>query len=77
MQSANPELEVEPTGLPDSRGHFGNYGGMYVPETLMTPLFELTEAYQQARKDPEFQQQLDHTCVSLPAARPISILPSA
>ena len=31
--------------LPDARGHFGAYGGMYVPETLMTPLFELTEAY--------------------------------
>jgi tryptophan synthase beta chain len=33
---------------------------MYVPETLMTPLFELTEAYKMARKDPEFQKELDH-----------------
>jgi tryptophan synthase beta chain len=33
---------------------------MYVPETLMTPLFELTEAYHAARKDPEFQKELDH-----------------
>jgi tryptophan synthase beta chain len=33
---------------------------MYVPETLMTPLFELTEAYEAARKDPEFQKELDH-----------------
>ncbi|MEM1221351.1 MAG: tryptophan synthase subunit beta [Verrucomicrobiota bacterium] len=59
MQIANPELEVEPTSLPDARGHFGKYGGMYVPETLMTPLFELTEAYHAARKDPQFQEELD------------------
>lgn len=59
MQIANPELEVEPTSLPDERGHFGRYGGMYVPETLMTPLFELTEAYHAARKDPQFQKELD------------------
>jgi tryptophan synthase beta chain len=54
-----PELEVDPTSLPDARGHFGMYGGMYVPETLMTPLFELTEAYHEARQDPEFQRELD------------------
>lgn len=59
MQTAMPELEVDPTSLPDARGHFGQYGGMYVPETLMTPLFELTEAYHEARKDPEFQKELD------------------
>lgn len=56
MQTASPELEVDPLSLPDVRGHFGAYGGMYVPETLMTPLFELTEAYYAARKDPEFQK---------------------
>jgi tryptophan synthase beta chain len=33
---------------------------MYVPETLMTPLFELTEAYAAARRDPEFQKELDY-----------------
>ena len=60
MQTASPELEVDPLSLPDVRGHFGAYGGMYVPETLMTPLFELTEAYYAARKDPEFQKELDH-----------------
>ena len=59
MQTAIPELELDPTSLPDARGHFGAYGGMYVPETLMTPLFELTEAYRAARKDPEFQKELD------------------
>ena len=59
METSNPSLEVDPVSLPDARGHFGTYGGMYVPETLMTPLFELTEAYEAARKDPEFQKELD------------------
>ena len=58
MQTATPALEVEPTALPDARGHFGPYGGMYVPETLMTPLFELTEAYHAARRDPAFEAEL-------------------
>ena len=53
------QLDVDPRSLPDDRGHFGAYGGMYVPETLMTPLFELTEAYHNAQKDPEFQKELD------------------
>jgi tryptophan synthase beta chain len=59
MENVRPSLEVDPVSLPDARGHFGTYGGMYVPETLMTPLFELTEAYETARKDPEFQKELD------------------
>ena len=52
-------LEVAPESLPDARGHFGTYGGMYVPETLMTPLFELLEVYEAARQDPLFQRELD------------------
>jgi len=43
---------------PDARGHFGPYGGMYVPETLMYPLEELTREYFAARKDPEFLDEL-------------------
>jgi len=49
-----------PTQLPDPAGHFGPYGGIYVPETLMTALAELTAAYEQARQDPGFQQELRH-----------------
>jgi len=45
--------------LPDARGHFGPYGGRFVPETLMHPLEELTEAYWAAREDPDFHRQLD------------------
>ena len=43
---------------PDRRGHFGPYGGMYVPETLMAPLAELTRHYAKTRKDPAFRKEL-------------------
>ena len=43
---------------PDARGYYGAYGGRFVPETLITPLLELEEAYRQARLDPEFQRTL-------------------
>jgi tryptophan synthase beta chain len=45
--------------LPDATGHFGKFGGMFVPETLMAPLQELTVAYDAARRDPAFQAELD------------------
>ncbi|MGD0578868.1 MAG: tryptophan synthase subunit beta [Bryobacteraceae bacterium] len=44
---------------PDAGGHFGPYGGRYVPETLMAPLEELEQAYYAARQDPAFQAELD------------------
>ena len=47
------------TSQPDATGHFGPYGGIFVPETLMTALEELTEAYEAARKDPEFRRELN------------------
>ena len=46
--------------LPDAAGHFGGYGGVFVPETLMTALSELAAAYEVARKDPKFQAELRH-----------------
>ena len=42
---------------PNAQGRFGTYGGMFVPETLMTPLLDLTKAYDQARRDPAFQNE--------------------
>jgi tryptophan synthase beta chain len=45
--------------LPDERGHFGPYGGRFVPETLMHPLEELTSAYEEARRDPDFKREMD------------------
>jgi len=44
--------------LPDSRGYFGPYGGRFVPETLMAPLEELTDAWQEARRDRAFRREL-------------------
>src|SRR6202047_2787121 len=41
-------------------GRFGPYGGRYVPETLMVPLFELERAYDLGKKDPSFQAQFQH-----------------
>ena len=46
------------TALPDNRGRFGQFGGQYVPETLMPALAELTEAWEEAREDPAFQEEL-------------------
>lgn len=43
---------------PDETGHFGPYGGKFVPETLMPALEELEEAYLQARNDPDFMAEL-------------------
>ena len=43
---------------PDATGHFGGYGGVFVPETLMTALQELAAAYDLARKDPAFVAEL-------------------
>jgi tryptophan synthase beta chain len=44
--------------LPDAGGHFGPYGGRYVPEVLMSPLEELEQAYAAARLDPTFDKEL-------------------
>ncbi|MBV8072339.1 MAG: tryptophan synthase subunit beta [Acidobacteriaceae bacterium] len=46
------------TTLPDALGHFGPYGGRYVPEVLMSPLEELEEAYAAAQKDEAFHTEL-------------------
>ncbi len=46
--------------LPDASGHFGPYGGRYVPETLMHPLQELEAEYFRAQQDPAFQQELSY-----------------
>jgi tryptophan synthase beta chain len=44
--------------MPDAEGHFGPYGGRFVPETLMEPLRELEAAYAAARADPAFGEEL-------------------
>ena len=52
--------KLDRNSLPDAGGHFGRYGGVFVPETLMTALSELGAAYDVARNDPGFQQELRH-----------------
>jgi len=57
---ARPSKRSPQAVTPDEGGHFGPYGGRYVPETLMAPLEELTQAYRAAKEDPAFQQELDY-----------------
>src|SRR6266576_48950 len=46
--------------LPDAHGHFGPYGGRFVPETLMHPLQELEDEYFRSQQDPEFHRELNY-----------------
>lgn len=54
---------------PDNMGHWGPYGGRFVPETLMSPLLELTAAFEAAQQDPQFQSELS-TLLNQYAGRP-------
>lgn len=50
---------IDFTRMPDARGHFGPYGGLFVSETLMEPLEELRDAYEKYMQDKEFLTELD------------------
>jgi len=50
---------TEKYAMPDARGHFGPYGGIFVAETLIPPIQELNEAYQKFLQDPDFISELD------------------
>jgi len=52
--------QVASSNLPDAQGHFGPYGGRYVPETLMHPLQELEAEYVRAQQDPAFQKEFHY-----------------
>ncbi len=58
-EKLEPLLTLRAATQPDSLGHWGRYGGRFVPETLMAPLEELTAAYEVARADESFQTELD------------------
>ncbi|HPP47221.1 MAG TPA: pyridoxal-phosphate dependent enzyme, partial [Accumulibacter sp.] len=45
---------------PDSHGHFGRYGGVFVAETLIAPIAELQQAYAAAQRDPQFLAEFDY-----------------
>ena len=53
-----PTNYVDVKTVPNERGHFGLYGGMFVPETLMSALHELAAEYDRAKKDQTFQDEL-------------------
>ena len=55
----SPSVKTFDANQPDALGRFGQYGGKYVPETLMPALAELESAYTQYRNDPEFKAELD------------------
>ena len=52
---------------PDKTGHFGPYGGRFVPETLMAPLDELTAAYEKHRRKRRFRDRLESLLSAFPA----------
>jgi len=53
-------MSEQQTMLPDARGHFGMFGGRYVPEILIPALDELIEAYNRYKNDKEFNKELDY-----------------
>jgi len=55
-------MTIKDKQLPDSYGYFGQFGGRFVPETLMSALDELEQAYAKARVDSGFQQQFSQLC---------------
>ena len=59
MTAKPDEMYASPT-MPDAEGHFGSFGGRYVPETLVHPLQQLEEEYFRAQTDPAFQKELSY-----------------
>jgi tryptophan synthase beta chain len=53
-------MPVDKYKLPDEHGHFGKYGGVFVAETLMPALAELSEAYEAAKADPQFRAEFEY-----------------
>ncbi|MEL7672393.1 MAG: tryptophan synthase subunit beta [Chloroflexota bacterium] len=60
MEQQTAKIDVMRAQLPDARGYFGEFGGRFVPETLVPALDALTAAYFTARDDPAFQAELAH-----------------
>jgi len=53
-------VATAPSTLPDAAGHFGPYGGIFVPETLVAAVQELAAEYERAKNDPAFQEEFDY-----------------
>ena len=61
--------------LPDYKGYYGQFGGKFVPETLMAALSELELAYAEVQSDPSFQQQFHQLCQEY-IGRPTPLYPA-
>ena len=59
MSSSLPDTRPRLADLPDASGHFGQFGGRYVPETLMSALETLEAEYRAVRDDASFREELD------------------
>ena len=54
-------MATQPTAVfPDDRGRFGDFGGKFIPETLMAAVAELEQAYNSVKYDEDFQSNLTH-----------------
>ena len=51
---------MQPYDMPDEKGHFGQFGGVFVAETLIEALDELRATYEKYRHDPDFLTELHH-----------------
>src|ERR1700712_2158968 len=62
MTSSTPTAPATPVSatVPDATGHFGPYGGVYVPETLIFALDQLSAEYKRAQHDPKFLAEFDY-----------------
>ncbi len=60
MSEENKSTAVNYSQFPDAKGHFGQYGGRFVSETLMPALDELEEMYNRLKDDPNFQKEFDY-----------------
>ena len=69
MRSARTAARLNPAALPDAAGHFGRFGGRFVPETLMAPLIELERAYRANCADARFRLRLQDLLIHY-AGRP-------
>ena len=67
-------MTVQDRSMPDALGHFGPYGGRFVPETLMSALEELEVAYADSKESSDFQSRLAdyNTHYSRPGRRPFT-----
>jgi len=60
MQVDSPAAQIDFSAFPDATGHFGDYGGTFVAETLIAALEELKAAYAKYRADPEFLREYEY-----------------